>query len=482
MRYAAQRYGSWEWLDLEVPLDTDGPEWALSSYGIMYASVAPALGLEKAEDGRSVLEEWGTLIHAEDDEGTLRRWTGIVVRSELVGKSWELTIHEFPGYLKGTPIETLIRGVRTDPAVMIRNIWQDVQAMPNSWHGVTVHGSTSVRVGTNSDDLAAAARATMDARKQTLDSLNKSKNKETSELQDMTVTLADEVSLARAQVTDAKNIVNQLIADRAPAAQIENARLTVAARQATLTAAQTAYTAETNAKKNTLRNAKSNKDAAQKAYDSARDAYDKAKEKAQEDGGAYEIRPDDTPDAMAALTDLCDEAGIEWTTSTRYSDTEPILGIHIHHPVAGGRRDDLLFEQGVNIMSELHLVRNGEEYANASIGVGSGEGDKAIRASIASTSPRMRRVAVHEDRSLKKEAQLLASMRKDLKDKTGEPYVAEIEVVDTDMAPMFSWAVGDHITVSGNVPHYGYYSKLHRIISWQLLGDHKALLRLELST
>lgn len=483
MRYAAQRYGTWEWLDLEVPLDTDGPEWALSTYGIMYATVAPELGLQKAGDGRSVLEEWGTLIHAETGTGaSSRRWTGIVVRSELAGKNWELTIHEFPGYLQGTPIETLIRGVNSDPADLIRQIWQDVQAMPNSWHGVTVTGSTPVRLGTDSDDKAAIARATMDARKQTLDTLNKSKNKETSELQDLTVTLADELALARAQVTEAKNTVNTLISSGAPKAQIEAARLTVVSRQATLTAAQTAYTNEINAKKSALKNAKTNKEAAQKAYDAAKTAYDKAKTKAQEDGGAYEIRPEDTPDAMQSLINICDTAGVEWTTTTRYSNEEPILGINVHYPAAGSVRNDLIFEQGVNIISELTLVRDGEDYANAAIGVGSGEGDKAVRASIASTSPRMRRVTVHEDRSLKKQSQLLAAMRKGLKSKSGEPYVAEIRIVATDMVPMFSWNVGDHIVVCGEVPHYGWYSKLHRIISWKMIGDNQAELRLELST
>ena len=483
MRYLAQRYGTWEWLDLELPLDTDGPEWALNTYGVMYATVAPELGLQKAEDGRPVLEEWGTLIHVETGEGAAsRRWTGIVVRSELQGKEWVVTIHEFPGYLQGTPIETLIRGVNADPANLIRQIWQDVQSMPNSWLGVTVHGSTPVRIGTNSDDLLAVARATMDARRETVDSLNKTKNTATKDLQDMTATLADEVAQARSQVTAAQAHVNTLIQSGAPSSEIESARLTVVSRQATLQAAQTAYNNETNAKKNALRNAKKDKDEAQKAYDQAREAYDKAKEKAQEDGGAHEIRPEDAPDALNSVTDLCDLTGVEWTTDTRHSYDVPDLRVNIHYPHAGGRRDDLVFEQGVNIISELHLTRDGEEYANAGLGIGAGEGNKAIRSSIASTSPRMRRVAVVEDRSLKKVNDLSAAVRKDLKKRSGEPYVKEIEVIDHELAPMFSWNVGDHILIQGDVPHYGKYSELHRIISWQMLGEHRAILRLQLSS
>lgn len=483
MRYVAQRYGTWEWLDLDLPLTTDGPEWALNTYGVLEGTVAPELGLQMAEDGRPVLEEWGTFVHAETGEGAgSRRWSGIVARSELRGKEWFVEVREFPAYLEGTPIEALVRGVVADPADLMRQVWQDVQAMPNAWHGVTVQGSTSARVGTRSDDLAAAARATMDARKQTLDSLNKSKNKETSELQDMTVTLADEVAQARTQVSEAQATVNTLVAAGAPAAEIANARATVVSRQATLTATQAAYTAETNAKKNALRNARTNKDAAQKAYDSARDAYDKAKERAREDGGAYEFRPEEVPDALDSIRDMCEANDIEWATTTRYSDDFPVLGIRVAHPQIGARRDDLVFEQGINIVSELHLVRNGEEYANAGVGIGAGEGTKAVRSSIASTSPRMRRVAVVEDKNIKKKADLTAQMRKDIRRRSGEPYVQEIEVVDHPLAPMFSWNVGDHILIQGEVPHYGDYAELHKIISWEMMGDHKARLYLHLSS
>lgn len=481
MRYSAQRYGTWAWLDLELPLDTEGPEWALSTYGVMYATVAPDLGLQKSEDGRPVLEEWGTLIHAETEDG-IRRWTGIVVRSELLGKEWSLTIHEFPGYLDGTPVESLIRAVEDDPADIIRQVWQNVQIMPNSWLGVTVDGSTSTRIGTKSSDLAAAARATMDARNETLTQLNKTKTSATKELQDATMTLADEVAQARAQVTEAQRIVNNLIKSGAPSAQIEAARLTVVARLATLSDAQAAYQQEINAKKAALKNAKTNKEAAQKAYDDARAAYERAKEKADEDGGAYEIRPEEVPDALETINYVCDRTGVEWTTETRTSNDAPDLRVKIHNTRAGGRRNDLVFEQGINIMSELALVRDGEEYANAGLGVGAGEGTKAIRASIASTSPRLRRVAVVEDRSIKKSADLSAIMRKELKQRSGLPYVQEIEVVDHELAPMFSWNVGDHILIQGDVPHYGRYSELHRIVSWQMLGEHRARLRLKLSS
>lgn len=483
MRYSAQRYGTWEWLDLEVPFDTDGPEWALSTYGIMYATVAPDMGLQKAADGRPVLEEWGTLIHAETGEGALsRRWTGIVVRSELQGKNWEVTIREFPGYLDGTPIETTIWGVKADPAALYRKIWTDVQKMPNANLNVTVNGSTPLRIGTDSDDKAAAAKKLMDADKKVVDAKNKVKRKATDEQQALSKSQGKETDAQRKAITAAQNEVNRLTKAGASKQAIADARSLVTYRQNVLKDIQARHKPLMDAKKAANEAATKAKETADKAYEKTREAYEKARDKANEDGGAYKFLSEDTPDALDSIDTLCKDTEMEWTTQTKYSNGAPNLHINLSYPAAGTRRDDLVFEQGVNIISELRLVRDGEEYANASLGIGAGEGDKSIRASIASKSKRMRRVTVFDDRKLKKETQLLASMRKDLRKRTGDLYVPEIEVVTHELAPLFSWNVGDHITISGNVPHYGYYSKLHRIISWQMVGDTRAILRLELST
>lgn len=483
MRYAAQRYGSWEWLDLEVPFTTDGPEWGLSTYGVMYATVAPDLGLQKAADGRPVLEEWGTLIHAETGSGaSSRRWSGIVVRSELQGKDWEVTIREFPGYFDGTPIETTVWGVFADPAALFRQISTDVQKMPNANLNITVNGATNMKVGTDSDDKAAAAKLIMDADKKEVDAKNKIK-KEKSDAQ-------QKQSKANAKINDPKQKeinalqehVNNLTKAKAPKAQIDAARAQVTAKRDALAALKEAQKPVMDALKSATEEAQKEKERVDKIYDKSREVYDKAREKADEDGGAYKFLAEDTPDALDSIGTLCKDTGLEWTTRTRYSNGAPDLHIDIHYPKAGTRRDDLVFEQGINIITELNLVRDGEEYANASIGIGAGEGDKSIRGSIASTSNRMRRVTVFEDQKLKKQTQLLSSMRADLKRRSGELYVPEIEIVGHELAPMFSWNVGDIIRVSGNVPHYGYYSRLHRIISWQMLGDTKAALRLELAT
>ncbi len=480
MRYLAQRTGTWEWLHTDLPLTvSEGPEWALDTYGVLDATVEPEQGLAVAEDGRLLFEEWGTLIHVETGESAdRRRWSGIVAESRLRGAAWELRIVEFPGYLANYPLETLIRGVRADPADLFRQVWQDVQGWPHSWIGVTVHGSTPVRIGSDSDDKVAQARATMDARKTTLDNLSKTKNAATTALQDEAATLADEVAQARVQVTAAQAAVNALTEAGAPAGQIATARATVVSRQSLLQAALTAYTNEVNAGKAAARTARTNVDAARTAYQQAQDAYRAAQDQAKADGGAYEIRAEDLVEAKKAVSDLCRASGMEWTTRTRFTDGPPEFEIHVHYPRAGGRRDDLVFEQGINVISELDLATDGDEYANAGIGVGAGEGNAAVRRSISTSSPRLRRPVVVEDKALRTPSAMDAALRYELRRRSGEPYVSSIEVIDHPNAPLFSWQVGDFITVKGHTPHYGEHRGLYRIISWRLKGEHKAVLDL----
>lgn len=481
MRYAAQRFGTWEWLDLEVPFTTEGPEWALSTYGVMEATVAPDLGLQQAADGRPVLEEWGTLIHAETGEGvTQRRWTGIVVRSELNGKEWSVTMHEFPGYFNEYPLEKKVWGVFADPAALFRQMVTDVQSMPNSNLFVKVNGSTTLRVGTDSDDLAAAAKVVADRDKAVVDAKNKIRQK-ASDVQVANNKANDKVNKPKQEeINKLQEVVNALVKNKGNPTTIAAKRAEIKAKQTVLTEQRNKQKPKVEELRKALEAARTAKEAADKVYEKSKDIYDKAKKKADDDGGAYKFLPEDFPDALESIGTLCKDTGIEWSTRTVFSTGAPNLHIDLHYPKPGTTRDDLLFEQGVNISSEIRLVRNGEEYANASLGLGAGEGAKAIRGSIASTSARMRRVTVYQDKKLKTSPTLLEAMRRDLHDKTGVAYVPEIEVVDHDLAPMFSWNVGDLIRVAGEVPHYGYYSELLQIVSWRMNGDHAAVIQLKL--
>ena len=479
MRYAVQRYGTWEWLDREAFIMTnDGPEWARNAYGIMRAHV-PSPAARPAHDGRDMFEEWGTLVHFEiDDPGRTRReWTGMVSEATLGRAGWDLTLVEHPAYLKGTPFEGLIRGVKDDPADMLRQLVADVQAWRNAWYGCTVEGTTPVRVGTDLDDRIAAARAAMDARRKTLDAFSKTSKSKTKELQDADSTLADDVAQARALVTQAQALVTELIGTNAESAQIALARQTLTQRLAEYRQALAGYNTEIAAGRSALANARKTKESAQTAYDAAKKAYDTLKQQRNDGEGAYVIDGDELPDAYGVLQDLCRTAGIEWTTRTRYSEGAPDVSILIHYPTAGARRRDLVFDTGVNITAPLELDRL--PYFNAAAGRGAGEGQTAIRRNTSVPTDRMRRTAVVEDKAAKKNAQIDAQMRAKLRASTGAMFPRAIEVRDHPNARIGSWRPGDIITISGVTTIGTRWKGLARIESWSWPSRNRALLQLE---
>lgn len=479
MRYTAQRYGTWEWLDLDVDLITDGPEWALSSWGVMTATISPEQAALVAADGRPVFEEWGTLVYAETDDDTeRRRWGGIVARTETKGAQHELRIVEFPGYADGVPVDVLVRGTGTDPVVLIREVWQAVQAHPTGWLNIDVIGETPVRLGTDLDDRVAAARALMDIRKAQLDGFSEAKAEKTAELMDTSVTLADDVAAAREAVAAAQATLNGLYESDAPQEQIDDALTLLAGRRNTLATLEAAYAVETAAARAALATAAGDVDFARALHEESRVSYQAAVDRAREEGGAYEVRAEDLTDAAKAIADIVRASGVEWTTGIEYSDTVPQFYIRVHYPHAGTRRDDLVFEQGVNIVSELDPVRDGSDYANAGYGIGAGEGSSAVRATVEQPSDRLRRPVVVEDRSLQRVDQVSAKVRAEIARLDGAPYVSQITVIDHELAPIGAWAVGDIITITGSVPHLGEYAKAHRIISWKYQGETRAELRL----
>lgn len=481
MRYSLQRYGTWEWLDFEAPIiSSDAGELALSAYGVMRATVpAPAAHRTIAQDGRPMFERWGTIVHLEsgDTRAPRRHWTGVVESASLGSSGWDLTLRELVGYPAGVPYEGLIRAVQADPADVLRQLVTDLQALPGGWYGCTVEGSTPIRVGTDLDNKVAAARAAMDARKQTLDAFSKTSRDQTKELQDLDSTLSDEVTAAQTLLAQAQQEVAQLVTDGADPALIAAAKATVTARQATYQAALAGYNTELAAGRAALAAARATKEEAQSAYDAAKAAYDALKERRKTEGGAYEISGADLPDTYREIQALASECGFEWTTRTSYSAGAPDVAIVIHYPRAGSRRDDLVFDTSVNIIDALEL--DDGDYANAVIGVGAGEGPTAVRVSLSEPTSRMRRPVVVEDRSLRTAEALRARARTVLRASTGEPRPLDITVRDHPNAPIGSWQVGDIITVRGVTTIGSTWQGLARIRSWSWVSRTRARINLD---
>lgn len=149
-RYIAQRALSNEFLHWDVPIDVSELRWDLSGPGALRGAIAPDVGNLRDEDGRLILEPWGTLLYAE--EGGSIRWGGIVQYSNFKGAAWEVEAAGFSSYPHGVPFTDRIVGVDLDPAHVFRDIWETIQGYPDGDLGVEVDEiDTPARIGTEEE-------------------------------------------------------------------------------------------------------------------------------------------------------------------------------------------------------------------------------------------------------------------------------------------------------------------------------------------
>lgn len=145
-RYIAQRAITGEFLDMDLPLHRDELTWELSGPGALRGTISPDVGLLRAEDGRLLLEEWGTLIYAEAD-GEIR-WGGILINSHWDGANWEIECAGFSTYPGGQPYGAEFSQTGADPGEVIRHIWEHLQSYQDGNLNVRVTNSvTGAMVG-----------------------------------------------------------------------------------------------------------------------------------------------------------------------------------------------------------------------------------------------------------------------------------------------------------------------------------------------
>lgn len=471
-RYIAQRATTGQVLDLEVPFLTRSDlTWSLSAAGSLKGTVTPDTGTLTAQDGRPLFEEWNTLIYAEAD-GQIR-WGGIVVRSEASGDGWTVECSSFATYPNGIPYLGTYYGVEEDPADIVREIWEHIQSFSNGDLNVSVTGSTDQSLGSKSENAANAATADYNDAKATYEANR------------------DEYTRLRAIATAASKTRSAKIADRTAASKALTAAKAIKPKnQAAINSAQAAYNAA-NAAVNTASTAYSNADAlakqqavrrdARKAdMDKANDVKQKAVKAMQDDGGAYKLLWWEAPDCGTKIKDLATSTPFDYTeTHTWNSSKTAILhSINVQYPRAGRRRDDLAFIQGDNISVVPTPVSNGDDYANAIFGLGSGEGEKMIHTSTDVNDGRLRRVNVLNSKDTKDTKTLQSYARDALLKAAASLSIEQIDVRDHSNAVIGSWALGDDILVQVDVPFLGRLAIWHRIVSWSLTSDSTARLKL----
>jgi hypothetical protein len=158
VRYLLQRALTNEWLTRDFELSDGQRTRTLSGPGGINGFVDPEWKTMLAADGRPILEEWGTFVYAENENGAIRN-AGIVTKIDPDGSQLKIEAPGFATYPHGIPYDQVQRLVHTDPLYIVRHLWFHVQNTPHSGLGVTVDPTVTPEtswIGTNADPYALA--------------------------------------------------------------------------------------------------------------------------------------------------------------------------------------------------------------------------------------------------------------------------------------------------------------------------------------
>lgn len=144
MRFLAQRPGG-GFVHENLPILDPDPVLDLSGPGSFSGVIAPDVGGMVAHDGHPVIDVWGTLIHLELDG--LIRGSWIVDDLDYQGAEMRVYGRGIAGYLNGLIARVEWSRINYDPAQVVKDFWAHAQSYPDGDLGVTVVGSTPVRIG-----------------------------------------------------------------------------------------------------------------------------------------------------------------------------------------------------------------------------------------------------------------------------------------------------------------------------------------------
>lgn len=358
-RYIAQRATTGEFLDMELPLHRDELSWDLSGAGSLRGTVAPDVGALRLDDGRLLLEEWGTLIYAEADG--IIRWGGIVISSKFDGANWSVEAAGFSSYPHGLPYEGEYSEIQVDPADVVRHIWQHLQSHPDGDLGVVVTGSTDRRIGTEPRDVEFT--------------------------------------------TDGGETV---------------------------------------------------------AFEA----------------GPYTLEWWEAPDCGAEIDSLVSETPFEFTEHHEWDGDEIRHEIRLGYPRIGRKRTDLAFVQGDNVTSVVAPELDGDDFANAVLGLGAGEGKGALQRSTAVRDGRLRRTHVYTAKDVSSVSRMDARIQSELQRRQDLLTITEVTVQNHANARIGAWSLGDDVLIEATLPWLGDVAIWSRIVGWTLITENTAKLSL----
>lgn len=448
-RYFAQRMSGdgalGDFIDLDVPFQTDGPEEVLSGHNSLSGTISPEYMRLKGPDGRPILEEYGSALWAESPDGEV--WGGLVTSSTFNGSEWAIECTDLTGVSVDLPYTLANFWVDVDPLNLFRYIWQYIQQNPGGDFGISIDDTTSpIRLG---NELVQRADFDLEA--------------------DPTLETPDE------------------IIDVAPNKFELNADWLASAIKAMK---------GTGWKPKTVEDALTkwlNRDLAvqEKTWQGLTKDETKIKEKAIQKVGkppyppggvlVVNMRPqvnvpttadpsqaseeipliyDPDPyklnwytnlDLSSDIDDLAANTPFDWFLTHRWEGDRLRHHIRLGYPKLGRRLTDLRFVVGENINDIPSIDRDGSIFANEVLVLGAGEGSSQIMARSFRNDGRVRRVAVVSDPTIKTTVAAQQRAEQEIAARVTIEDIREVTLMNHSHAPMGSVSLGDEILVEGEL-------------------------------
>lgn len=187
-------------------------------------------------------------------------------------------------------------------------------------------------------------------------------------------------------------------------------------------------------------------------------------------GSAYGhmiFMPWEAANALEELRNIADSAPYdieefeEWDGATNNIKKT----LKFHHPRMGSQRSDLRFVEGENILQSFATTTSAEDYANAVLVIGAGEGaDTVVAYKYLEITDAARRVHIIDDQSIYniKIANAIANL--ELAQRSQAIHVGSLRVdINHPNAPLEELKVGDDIKVDATIPFLGRQVVWHRI-------------------
>lgn len=452
------------WLDLDVDAASISYTEALNGPGDITAEIPISYNLKRGEDSAYVVSEYETLMIVENGYDGLI--VALVDNIELGTDTMMVSGAGLSVLSKGTPWTADPKKYYETSAVEVfRDIWAHILSFENGNPGLKITGATTSPGVMGVSPSLAYQKAETDylaAQKLVAGSDAALKRRE-AELKQRVADLFKAAGLYtvgevkwQASAPSVKTNVVWIESDNANQAKVyKNGTWIV---KTGINAQIQNYTWAKSYRDNAAKNAKD----AKAELTAAKEALDDLSEKK---GESYDLNWWQTLDLSQKISELVDAGPFEFVERAKWEGDDLDLAIEVGSPRIGTRRENLVFELGVNVTA-IPQFKQIDPYTDVFV-LGAGEGSATLASGMSVLgSQRVRRVDVKTDKDATTRTQVDRVAAHELRRHQRRIDFAFDTVIVSDHA----WArssqynVGDEIRVTGQTPSNMYFDRWVRIL------------------